>query len=62
MVFLERLMSYEYTGNIRELENIMERAMNLCEGAYFLRRHLMLNPAKEKDNKKHLKLTEAKLH
>ena len=52
MVFLERLMSYEYTGNIRELENIMERAMNLCEGAILSEEHLMLNPAKEKDNEK----------
>jgi Transcriptional regulator containing PAS, AAA-type ATPase, and DNA-binding domains len=45
-------MSYEYTGNIRELENIMERAMNLCEGAILSEEHLMLNPAKEKDNEK----------
>ena len=63
MVFLERLMSYEYTGNIRELENIMERAMNLCEGAILSEEHLMLNPAKEKDNEKafEIKRSEASL-
>ena len=28
---LDKLMSYSYPGNVRELENILERAMALCE-------------------------------
>lgn len=29
---LEVLLSYDYPGNVRELENILERAFTLCEG------------------------------
>ncbi len=29
---LEMLMTYSFPGNVRELENILERAMTLCEG------------------------------
>jgi transcriptional regulator with PAS, ATPase and Fis domain len=29
---LRRLMSYEYPGNVRELENIIEHAFVLCRG------------------------------
>jgi len=29
---LETLMNYSFPGNVRELENILERAMTLCEG------------------------------
>jgi len=29
---LKRLLCYGYPGNVRELENILERAMTLCEG------------------------------
>ena len=30
--FINKLMEYEWPGNIRELQNVIERAMNLCEG------------------------------
>ncbi|MCB1859019.1 MAG: sigma-54-dependent Fis family transcriptional regulator, partial [Gammaproteobacteria bacterium] len=28
----DRLIAYDYPGNVRELENILERAVTLCEG------------------------------
>lgn len=37
---MEILLKYEFPGNIRELENIMERAVALTEGAYIEPRHL----------------------
>ena len=33
-------MSYEYPGNVRELENIIERAFVLCHSPEIERRHL----------------------
>ena len=30
---IEKLLSYSYPGNVRELENILERAVTLCVGA-----------------------------
>ena len=29
----DRLLDYDYPGNVRELENILERAVTLCEGS-----------------------------
>jgi len=37
---MARLMEYEYPGNIRELENIIEHAFALCEGELIDREHL----------------------
>ena len=34
------LISYEYPGNVRELENVIERAFILCHSAEIERRHL----------------------
>jgi DNA-binding NtrC family response regulator len=40
---MEALINYEFPGNIRELENIMERAVTLCKGAVIEMRHLPLD-------------------
>jgi len=37
---LARLMEYEYPGNVRELENIIEHAFVLCPDGYIEFRHL----------------------
>ena len=40
---MEALINYEFPGNIRELENIMERAVTLCNGAVIEMAHLPLD-------------------
>jgi DNA-binding NtrC family response regulator len=40
---LEVLLNYEFPGNIRELENIMERAVTLCAGTVIELAHLPLD-------------------
>jgi len=40
---MEVLLNYEFPGNIRELENIMERAVTLCNGVVIEMRHLPLD-------------------
>ncbi|GAB4365705.1 MAG: sigma-54 dependent transcriptional regulator [Spirochaetales bacterium] len=39
---LAKLLSYEYPGNVRELENILERAVILCEGGKIQADHIEL--------------------
>ena len=46
---LEALMDYEFPGNVRELENILERAFTLCEGAMIRTEDLRLPASSEKD-------------
>ena len=41
--FIEKLMEYEWPGNIRELQNVIERAMNLCEGDYLTTKGLVID-------------------
>jgi two-component system response regulator PilR (NtrC family) len=42
---LAALRAYAFPGNVRELENILERAMTLCSGAQIGRADLQLKPA-----------------
>ena len=51
---LDLLLNYDYPGNVRELENIIEHACILCQGEAIERRHLPVyiqaNTCPEKDN------------
>src|SRR5699024_7144968 len=40
---LDYLMAYNWPGNIRELRNLIERAMNIVEGETIQMKHLQLN-------------------
>ena len=40
---LRLLLTYDYPGNVRELENILERAINMTEGKTIFSRHLAVN-------------------
>jgi DNA-binding NtrC family response regulator len=50
----ERLMNYHYPGNIRELENIIERAVILCRGSTVTTQDLPLN-LQESEGEENLK-------
>lgn len=41
---LRRLMTHRFPGNVRELENILERAVTLCEGSTITDSALQLEP------------------
>lgn len=41
---LQALVAYDFPGNVRELENIIERAVALCEGAVIQPADLQLTP------------------
>lgn len=41
---LNRLVTYPWKGNVRELENTMERAVILCDGPVITAEHISLNP------------------
>jgi len=48
---MDILLSYDYPGNVRELENIIEHAFILCHGCFLETRHLPLSIA-ERDTRK----------
>lgn len=41
---MKKLLSYPWKGNIRELKNVLERAMILCTADIITPDHLILNP------------------
>ncbi len=45
---LEMLMNHPWKGNIRELRNVLERAMILAKGEHITRRHVILNETQGK--------------
>jgi len=46
---IDILKSYSWKGNVRELENVIERALILCEGDTIAQEHLRLNPSISQD-------------
>jgi len=57
---LARLMEYEYPGNVRELENIIEHAFALCPAGYLELKHLPpeMRPGESRDTEGGLTLRE----
>lgn len=48
---LDQLMKYDYPGNVRELENIIERAVVLCRSDYLTLQGLLLQTQSVPENK-----------
>jgi len=48
---IKKLMQYPWKGNIRELKNVLERAMILCKGYQITSHHVILNESQEKSFK-----------
>jgi sigma-54 dependent transcriptional regulator, acetoin dehydrogenase operon transcriptional activator AcoR len=46
-----KLYSYNFPGNIRELENILERSLNVVEGDYIGEEDIMINSDRVENNK-----------
>jgi nitrogen regulation protein NR(I) len=44
----ERIVSYGWPGNVRQLENVLKRAMVLCQGEWILEDHLLFERGWEK--------------
>ncbi|MBU5425230.1 sigma 54-interacting transcriptional regulator [Tissierella pigra] len=49
------LVKYNWPGNIRELENILERAVNLAEGNNILSKHIKLGSNKQENKDESIK-------
>jgi Nif-specific regulatory protein len=52
---MEAMLSYQWPGNIRELENAVERAVVICKGEYIHARDLLLNLTGEHGDEYHNK-------
>jgi nitrogen regulation protein NR(I) len=45
---MEKITAYEWPGNVRQLENILKRALVLCQGEWILEDHLLFGKGLEK--------------
>ncbi len=45
---MEKVSSYSWPGNVRQLENVLKRAMVLCQGEWILEDHLVFEKGWEK--------------
>lgn len=54
--FINKLLAYTWPGNIRELENIIERSMNLCNEDFLKEEHFIIhfNKNLNKENRNNL--------
>lgn len=43
--FINKLLQFNWPGNIRELQNVIERAMNLCDGEFITLQNLIMDTA-----------------
>jgi transcriptional regulator of aroF, aroG, tyrA and aromatic amino acid transport len=50
MEFIEKLVKTNWPGNIRELQNVVERAMNLCHGNLLKEENLIMDFEKNTDH------------
>jgi len=41
--FINKLLQFNWPGNIRELQNVIERAMNLCDGEFITLENLIMD-------------------
>jgi len=46
---MDKIVSYGWPGNVRQLENALKRAMVLCQGEWILEDHLLLEKGAEKE-------------
>lgn len=47
---LKKLIDYNWPGNVRQLENVLERGVNLCEGNTILSRHIHIDNSSKEAN------------
>lgn len=46
---LEKILTYHWPGNVRQLENVVKRAMLFCQGDWVLEDHLLLEGEEKKE-------------